>query len=78
MHDVGMRRIRVGFTVPGGPDCLQLARVELVESADAVAVTLVGSPVAGACPDEGTLAVTEVDLAAPVGDRVLLDGSSQE
>jgi len=82
MHDIGVRRIRIGFTLPGGADCLQLRRVVLAESADAVAVTLIGAvnddPAAGACPDEGTLAVTEVDLAAPVDDRVLLDASSQE
>jgi hypothetical protein len=80
MHDVGVRRIRVGFTLPGGPDCHHLRRVVLAESADAVGVTLVGAvnddPAAGACPDEPTMAVTEIDLAAPVGDRVLLDGSA--
>jgi hypothetical protein len=79
MHDIGVRRIRVGFTLPGGPDCYRLSRVELVESADAVAVTLIGGvaddPAAGACPDEPTLAVTEIDLAAPFADRALLDGS---
>lgn len=82
MHDVGVRRVRIGFTLPGGPDCHLLSRVELVESADAVAVTLIGTvgddPAAGACSEEPTLAVTEVDLAAPVGDRVLLDASSPE
>ena len=82
MHEVSVRRIRVGFTLPGGPDCLHLSRVELAESADVVAVTLVGAvnddPAAGACPDEGTMAVTEVELAAPVDDRVLLDGSDVE
>jgi hypothetical protein len=82
MHDIGVRRIRVGFTLPPGPDCHHLGRVELTESADAVGIILIGAvsddPVAGACPDEPTLAVTEVDLAAPIDDRVLLDGSSQE
>lgn len=79
MHEIEVRRIRIGFTLPGGPDCIQLTRVELSESADAVAVTLIGAinddPAAGACPDEGTTAMTEVDLAAQVDDRVLLDGS---
>jgi hypothetical protein len=82
MHEVSVRRIRVGFTLPGGPDCLQLSRVELAESADSVAVFLIGAvnddPAAGACPDDATMAVTEVDLAAPVDDRVLLDGSDRD
>jgi hypothetical protein len=82
MHDIGVRRITIGFALPGGPDCVQLRRVLLVESADVVAVTLIGAvnddPAAGACPDEGTMAVTEVDLAAPVGDRILLDGSGAD
>ena len=82
MHRVANRRIRVGFTLPGGPDCHVLRRVELAESADAVAVTLIGAvnddPAAGACPDEPRMAVTEVDLAAPVDDRVLLDGADPE
>jgi hypothetical protein len=80
MHDTGERRIRIGFTLPGGPDCHHLSRVELVESADAVAITLIGAdgedPAAGACPGEPALAATEVDLAAPIGDRVLLDAGS--
>jgi hypothetical protein len=79
MHGIGVRRISIGFTLPGGPDCHHLSRVELAESADAVGITLIGAvgddPAAGACPDEPTLAVTEVDLAAPIGDRVLLDAS---
>ena len=79
MHEIGVRRIRIGFTLPGGPECLQLRRVVLGESADAVAVTLIGAVnddrAAGACPDESTPAVTEVDLAAPISDRLLLDAS---
>jgi hypothetical protein len=80
MHGISLRRIRVGFTLPAGPDCHVLARVELVESADAVEVTLIGAtlddPLAGACPPEARIAVTEVDLAAPLDDRVLLDGAA--
>ena len=79
MHRIANRRIRVGFTLPRGPDCRILRRVQLVESADAVQVTLIGAtvedPVAGACPTEDRIAVTEVDLAAPLADRVLLDGA---
>jgi hypothetical protein len=81
MHGIANRRIRVGFTLPGGPDCHVLHRVELVEAADAVEVTLIGAtaddPAAGACPTGGRIAVTEVDLAAPLGDRVLLDGADE-
>ena len=79
MHRIADRRVRVGFTLPGGPDCHLLSRVELVESADAVAITVIGAvdddPAAGACPDDARIAVTEIDLAAPLDDRVLLDGS---
>jgi hypothetical protein len=81
MHGIANRRIRVGFTMPGGPDCHVLHRVELVESADAVEVTLIGAtvddPTAGACPTGSWIAVTEVDLAAPLEDRVLLDGADE-
>ena len=75
---VANRRIRVGFTLPAGPDCHVLQRVELLESADAVSITLIvavdDDPNAGACPDEPRMVVTGVDLAAPIGDRLLLDG----
>jgi len=77
---MGNHRLRVGFTLPGGPSCHVVSRVELLESADAVSITLVGAvnqdPNAGACPDEERRLVTEIDLASPVGDRRLLDGSS--
>ena len=75
---VGEERISIGFEMPPGPDCYELAAIEQQESADAVAVTLFVAPsadVGGACPTEPQRVVTEVDLQAPVGDRVLLDGS---
>jgi hypothetical protein len=78
MWPVDERRISIGFEMPPGPDCYELAAIELVESADAVSVTLVASlmdNVGGSCPSEPVRAVTEVDLQAPVGDRTLLDGS---
>ena len=81
LEEIGPRRVRVGFRLPAGPDCHLLQRVELVESADAVSITLVGAvnddPNAGACPPEVRRVVTEVDLAAPIGDRRLLDGSAR-
>ena len=77
--EIDTQRVRIGFSLPPGPDCHVLRRVELVESADAVAITLVGGvvddPRAGACSDEPRRAVTEVDLQAPVDGRMLLDGS---
>jgi hypothetical protein len=80
LDQIKNRRLRVGFFLPTGPDCHVLRRVELVESAEAVAITLIGgvddSPTAGACPEEPRRVVTEVDLAAPLDDRALLDGSS--
>ena len=79
IHQIENRRVRVGFILPGGPSCHLLERVELVESADAVSIRLFGAvdddPAAGACPEEPRHVVTEIDLAAPVGDRTLLDGS---
>lgn len=80
VESVGNRRLQIGFTLPGGPDCHILQRVEIVESADAVSLALFGAvsddPNAGACADEPRMVVTEVDLAAPVGDRTLLDGNA--
>jgi hypothetical protein len=75
---VGEERISIGFEMPSGPDCFELAAIDLEESADAVAVTLFVAPasdVGGACPTEPLRVVTEVDLQAPVGDRAMLDGS---
>lgn len=76
---IAIRRVRLGFLLKAGPACHILQRVDLLESADAVSITLIGAvnddPNAGACPDEPRMVVTEVDLAAPVADRTLLDGS---
>lgn len=78
---VGNRRVRIGFTLPAGPDCHVLQRVDLVESAEAVSITLVSAvnddPNAGACPEEPRRVVTEVDLASPIDERRLLDGSAE-
>lgn len=80
IHQIANRRVRVGFVLPAGPTCHVLRRVELVESADAVSITLFGAvhddPAAGACPDEERQVVTEIDLAAPIDERVLMDGST--
>ncbi len=77
--EIDTQRVRIGFSLPPGPDCHVLRRVELVEAADAIAITLVGGvmddPRAGACSDEPQRVVTEVDLQAPAGGRMLLDGS---
>lgn len=74
------RRVRIGFMLPAGPSCHLLQRVELVESAEAVSITLIGAvsddPNAGACPEEARQVITEIDLQAPIADRALLDGSS--
>jgi len=79
MHQIANRRVRVGFTLPAGPSCYLLKRVELLESADAISITLIGAigddPTAGACPEEPRRVATEIDVAAPIGDRTLLDGS---
>ena len=78
-EEVDDRRLRIGFSMPPGPDCHVLHSIDVVESADAVAVTLVGAvnddPNAGACAQEARKVATELDLQAPLGDRELLDGS---
>ncbi|HYI67157.1 MAG TPA: hypothetical protein VEW95_09555 [Candidatus Limnocylindrales bacterium] len=82
MEQIENRRLRIGFSLPPGPSCHVLSRVELLESADDVSITLFGAvnddPNAGACPEEAAMVVTEVDLAAAVDDRRLLDGSGGE
>jgi len=76
---IGESRVRVGFSLPSGPDCHLLSRIELVESADSLSITLFGAvsddPSAGACADEARRVLTEIELQAPVGQRSLLDGS---
>ena len=78
IEPIGPRRVQIGFMLPAGPSCHLLQRVELVESADAASITLIGAvsddPNAGACPEEARRVVTEVDLQSPIADRVLLDG----
>ena len=78
MLRIDERRIIIGFEMPPGPDCYELAAVDLEESADVAAVTLLVSRqenAGGACPTEPARTVTEVDFQSPVGDRALLDGS---
>ena len=79
LRDLGRTRIRLGFTMPAGPDCYEIGDVATVEGAEEVSVTLVlvrnDDPAAGACPDEGKRATTEIDLQAPIDGRTLLDGS---
>jgi hypothetical protein len=82
IEQIANRRLRIGFSLPGGPSCYVLSRVELLESAESASVTVFGAviddPNAGACPDEPQMVVTEIDLASPVGHRQLLDGSAVE
>lgn len=76
---IGEERIRLGFEMPPGPTCHRLARVELEETADAVAVTLLlaesNDPAAGACAPRPSKVVTEVDVQAPIAEREILDAS---
>jgi hypothetical protein len=75
----GVRRLRIGFMMPPGPSCYGLTGIEVVESGEAVSITLVlardDDPAAGACASEAVRAATEIELQAPVAERVLLDGS---
>ena len=78
MRQVDEKRISIGFELPSGPDCYELASIGLVESADAVELTLfvsVVDDIGGSCSPEPVRFVTEMDLQSPVGDRALLDGS---
>ncbi len=79
MRGIERRRVRIGFTMPGGPDCYRLSRIDVVETADAVSITLFLSrnddPNMGACADEPQRVRTELDLQQAVGTRALLDGS---
>jgi hypothetical protein len=79
VRSIEQRRLRIGFTMPGGPDCWRLSRIDVVETADAVSMTLFvareDDAAAGACADEPRLVRTEVDLQQPAGSRELLDGS---
>jgi hypothetical protein len=81
IEEIANSRLRIGFSLPAGPSCHVLSRVELLESADAVSVALFSAlnedPNAGACPEEVEMVVTEVDLASPVDGRRLLDGSAE-
>lgn len=80
LSEIDDRRVRIGVVAPAGPSCHRLSAVEIEESADAVSVRasveVVNDPLAGACPDEPIRIVTEADLQAPVGDRVLLAAGS--
>ena len=79
IRQVGLRRIRIGFMLPPGPSCFELSAIDVVESGDAVSITLAvardDDPLAGACPAEPMQAATEIELQAPVADRTLRDGS---
>ena len=79
MRRVDDRRVRIGFVMPAGPTCFRLAAIEVVERADAASIALFvaadDNPAAGACSDEPARTATEVDLQAPVDDRMLLDGN---
>lgn len=80
VRQVDDNRVRIGFSMPAGPSCHRLGAVEIVESADAVSITLIATvdenPSAGACAEEPARTATEIDLQAPVDDRILLDGSA--
>ena len=62
----------------GVEDCYGLDRVDVEEEADAVTVTVfTGSkPGAQVCIEIAELVVTTVELSAPLGERVVIDGSS--
>lgn len=63
----------------GREPCYALGDVEVVETADAITVTLYEGNMRGddiACPDDAQHASVPIVLELPVGDRVLVDGST--
>ena len=80
MRALERRRVRIGFTMPPGPECHDVSRIEVVETAEAVSVTVFlarrDDPNAGACAEPRRVR-TELDLQQAVGRRDLLDGSRE-
>ena len=81
MRALERRRLRIGFTMPPGPDCHRVSRIDVVETVEAVSVTVFlarnDDPNAGACSDEPRRVRTELDLQQAAGRRDLLDGSQE-
>ena len=79
----GGSELLVYGTLSGGPPCSVLARVDVVEAEDHVAVTLWTGrrPDADCDGPQPALAypfVTRVRLKAPLGDRRVVDGASPD
>jgi hypothetical protein len=71
----------VQYTAAGRPDCAKLGRVDVVESTDAVTVTVLlgqapGADCGGPQPMIAATFQTTVDLKAPLGARPVRDGAS--
>jgi hypothetical protein len=74
------RQLTVHFTTTGRPECATLGRVEVVEAATTVRVTLQvgrlpGADCSGAQPQLAAPSSVVVTLAQPVGGRTVVDGS---
>ncbi|WP_162907640.1 hypothetical protein [Allorhizocola rhizosphaerae] len=73
-------RIRLHYTITGSPQCNALGRVEIVESADTVTLTLhIGRLPTASCAAKVLKATdmsTEVQLPAPLDGRSVRDGAS--
>ncbi|MDN5767812.1 MAG: hypothetical protein L0H96_14200 [Humibacillus sp.] len=75
------RTLTVHFTATGRRECATLGRVEIVESAAAVTVTvfvgrLPGTDCSGSRPQLASPATTVVTLARDLGGRTIIDGSA--
>jgi len=71
----------VQYTAGGRPDCAKLGRVDVVESTDAVTVTVLlgqtpGADCTGPQPMIAATFQTTVTLKAPLGARPVRDGAS--
>ena len=60
----------------GADECHESTTVEVAETATEVRLTAWERGNGGACPDIGIVHTETVTLAAPLGDRVVLDGAT--
>ena len=76
----GERQVQVSYAITGNPACSTLGRVHVLETARSVKITvflgrLPGTDCTGPQSQLAATMITAVTLAAPVGDRTILDGA---
>lgn len=73
-NELDPERIELWFSYPSGGDCWQLSSVDLRESAEAITISLAAVP-APVCSSDGSGVLTQIELQAPIADRVVSDAS---